>query len=195
MPRLKVSWRRRWNRGRCGFAHIASCPTTGTSCFGRSMTETWPPSCSNSPPSTCDVGSCTAGEWAMGTFTRAGTSRFRSRKKSISISLCVTWSATRCGQVWSSAPRHGSGPAFGDGPRGTPEQKQLLSAWPVPYPRGWCKLVNEPQTEAEVEAIRRCVARGQPYGGEDWVRRTAEQLGLESTLRAPHRPKKVAGKP
>ena len=73
---------------------------------------------------------------------------------------------------------------------GTPEQKQLLSDWPVAYPKGWCKLVNEPQTEAELEAIRRCVARGQPYGGEQWVRRTAEQLGLESTLRAPHRPRK-----
>ena len=79
---------------------------------------------------------------------------------------------------WSSLWRRSSG---------TPEQKQLLSAWPVAYPRGWCKLVNEPQTEAEVDAIRRCVARGQPYGGEDWVRRTAHELGLESTLRAPHR--------
>ena len=83
---------------------------------------------------------------------------------------------------WSSLWRRSSG---------TPEQKQLLSAWPVAYPKGWDKFVNEPQTEAEVDAIRRCVARGQPYGGEDWVRRTAEQLGLESTLRAPHRPRKI----
>ena len=74
---------------------------------------------------------------------------------------------------------------------GTPQEKQLLSDWPVARPRDWCELVNEPQTEAEVEAIRRCVGRGQPYGGEDWVRRTAEQLGLQSTLRAPHRPKKL----
>ena len=37
--------------------------------------------------------------------------------------------------------------------------------------------------------------RGQPYGGEDWVRRTADQLGLESTLRAPHRPRKVPANP
>lgn len=85
---------------------------------------------------------------------------------------------------WSSLWRRSSG---------TREQKQLLSAWPVAYPKGWCKLVNEPQTEAEVDAIRRSVARGQPYGGEDWVRRTAEALGLESTLRAPHRPRKVIG--
>jgi putative transposase len=87
---------------------------------------------------------------------------------------------------WSSLWRRSSG---------TPEEKQLLGTWPVLYPRGWRKLVNEPQTEAELDAIRRCVARGQPYGGEDWVRRTAEQLGLESTLRAPHRPKKAAENP
>jgi len=87
---------------------------------------------------------------------------------------------------WSSLWRRTSG---------TPEEKQLLGTWPVLYPRGWCKLVNEPQTEAELDAIRRCVARGQPYGGEKWVRRTAEQLGLESTLRAPHRPRKAAGNP
>ena len=35
MPRLKGCWSRRGSRGRCGFAPIASCPTTGTSCFGR----------------------------------------------------------------------------------------------------------------------------------------------------------------
>ena len=59
------------------------------------------------------------------------------------------------------------------------------------YPRNWCKLVNEPQAEAEVDAIRRCVSRGQPYGDQDWVRRTVKRLGLESTLRAPHRPRKT----
>lgn len=74
---------------------------------------------------------------------------------------------------------------------GTHEQKQLLSPWPVAYPRGWSKLVNEPQTEAELAAIRCCMSRGQPYGGPAWVRRTAERLGLESTLRAPHRPTRV----
>ena len=62
------------------------------------------------------------------------------------------------------------------------------------YPRGWRKLVNQPQTEAEVERTRRCAARGQPYGGTDWARRTAKRLGLESTLRLPHRPRKTAAK-
>jgi len=78
---------------------------------------------------------------------------------------------------------------------GTADQRALLSAWPVPYPQDWCAFVNAPQTDAEVDAIRRCVVRGQPYGGEQWVHQTATQLGLGSTLRAPHRPRKAARSP
>jgi putative transposase len=72
---------------------------------------------------------------------------------------------------------------------GNSDQCRLLSNWPVPLPKNWANLVNQPQTEAEVDAIRRAIARGQPYGDADWVKRTARRLGLESTLRAPHRPK------
>ena len=72
---------------------------------------------------------------------------------------------------------------------GTTEQRRMLSCWPVSRPRHWLMLVNEPQTEVELEAIRRSVRRGQPYGSADWIKQTAKQLGLESTLRAPHRPR------
>src|SRR3954471_24817610 len=48
-----------------------------------------------------------------------------------------------------------------------------LSAGPVPWPADWKRHVNRPQTEAELEALRRCVERGQPYGSEGWVERTA----------------------
>jgi putative transposase len=75
---------------------------------------------------------------------------------------------------------------------GTTEQQKILSGWPLPIPQAWRKLVNEPQTEAELRAIRGCVRRGRPYGDGDWVNRTARRLGLESTLRPPHRPKKKA---
>jgi hypothetical protein len=44
------------------------------------------------------------------------------------------------------------------------------------------KLTAQPRTEAELAATGRCVARGQPCGGEPRFRRTAEPLGLESTL-------------
>ena len=72
---------------------------------------------------------------------------------------------------------------------GTREQKGLLGEWPVSRPRNWTQLVNQPQTEAEVEAVRRALRRGQPFGDSDWVQKTAKRLGLESTLRAPHRPR------
>lgn len=66
----------------------------------------------------------------------------------------------------------------------------LLSEWPVPCPWHWLEWVNEPQTQAEVDALRRCVRRGQPFGSETWVRSAAKRLGLESTLQPRGRPKK-----
>jgi putative transposase len=75
--------------------------------------------------------------------------------------------------------------------RGGRKGASWLSDWPVPIPSDWPALVNEPQTEAELDAIRRSVHRGQPYGGDSWVRVTARDLGLESTLRARGRPRKT----
>jgi putative transposase len=65
----------------------------------------------------------------------------------------------------------------------------VLAAGPVALPAGWVKLVNAAQTAAELEALRRCVQRGQPYGDEAWAKRTAGRLGLASTLRRRGRPK------
>jgi len=75
---------------------------------------------------------------------------------------------------------------------GTSKDRAWLGAWPLAKPRDWAERVNRPQTAAELEAIRRSVARGQPYGDEPWVRQTAGQLGLESTLRPRGRPCKAA---
>ena len=44
--------------------------------------------------------------------------------------------------------------------------------------------------EAELEALRRCVSRGRPFGNPNWVADTARRLGLEPTLRHRGRPKK-----
>jgi putative transposase len=57
---------------------------------------------------------------------------------------------------------------------GTSEQRQLLSGWPVPCPRNWRQMANEPMNEAEVETICRCIARGQPYGDDAWIRGVAK---------------------
>ena len=66
----------------------------------------------------------------------------------------------------------------------------VLSDWPVPRPRLWVSQLQAPQTEAELAAVRRSVARGCPYGSEDWTKRTAERLELEITLRPRGRPRK-----
>jgi putative transposase len=68
----------------------------------------------------------------------------------------------------------------------------LLDEWPVERPRGWCRAVNRPQDEQELEWLRQCVQRGRPYGDAAWIRRTAIRLGLESSLRPVGRPKKAA---
>jgi hypothetical protein len=57
-------------------------------------------------------------------------------------------------------------------------------------PTDWLQLVNQPQTEAEVAALRCCVNRGRPFGDPNWVTDTAKRLGLESTIRPRGRPKK-----
>ena len=60
-------------------------------------------------------------------------------------------------------------------------------------PRGvdWAARVNLPMGEVELAAMRHCVARGRPYGSDAWTSRTAEVLGLESSIRPRGRPRKA----
>ena len=58
--------------------------------------------------------------------------------------------------------------------------------------RSWASFVNRPETEEELEALRRSVARGSPYGEADWQKRTAVRLKLESSLRRAWGPKKAS---
>ena len=69
-----------------------------------------------------------------------------------------------------------------------------LAEWPVPPPRDWLELVNQPQTDGELQSLRRAVLRGSPYGDRDWQKRTAKELSLESTLRPLGRPRKTASR-
>ncbi len=78
--------------------------------------------------------------------------------------------------------------------QGTAAQRGVLSRWPLSMPRDWVTLVNAPQTEAELSALRRSVVRGQPYGSKDWIQRVASLLGLESTLRSRGRPRNSPGR-
>ena len=65
-----------------------------------------------------------------------------------------------------------------------------LHEWPILRPPDWVNLVNQPQTEAELEAIRKAVQKGRPLGNEDWQNEIAAQLGLGSTLHPRGRPRK-----
>ena len=72
-----------------------------------------------------------------------------------------------------------------------PEEQALqaiLDDGPVPRPRNWQAMVNRPQNAAEVEALRRSVIKGKPFGTTPWSERTAERLGI--TLRGRGRPKR-----
>jgi putative transposase len=68
----------------------------------------------------------------------------------------------------------------------------LLSTPPVRLPSDSEEYVDASQTAAEVEAIRVCVNRQRPYGGESWVCETAPTLDLEFALRPRGRPKKTS---
>jgi putative transposase len=70
--------------------------------------------------------------------------------------------------------------------------RRLLCTWPLPRPRDWLPRVNRAETQRELEGLRRSLQRGQPFGGEAWCEQIIRQLGLESTMRSPGRPKKLA---
>ena len=98
-------------------------------------------------------------------------------RNALRVNLCQRAEDWRWGSLWRRV-------------HGTPEQRALLSDWPVPRPRQWVEHVNRPQTDAEVNAIRLSVVRGQPLGSPTWVQQAAKVLGLESTLRPRGRPRK-----
>ena len=70
------------------------------------------------------------------------------------------------------------------------DRESVLSSWPVETPKDWIDWVNGPQTAAELEALRKSVSRGAPYGSEDWRIRIANMLHLEFTLHPRGRPRK-----
>ena len=57
-------------------------------------------------------------------------------------------------------------------------------------PCNWTARVNMPLTAKELDRVRISIERGRPYGGDEWVRRTVKNLGLEQTVRPEGRPPK-----
>jgi putative transposase len=68
------------------------------------------------------------------------------------------------------------------------EEKAILTTCPVELPNDWVERVNRADNEKELEALRRSVHRGRPYGTPQWQRRIAKRLGLESAYRPAGRP-------
>lgn len=80
--------------------------------------------------------------------------------------------------LWSSLPRR------------TQPGDRMLTPGPVPLPRNWTAWVQRAESPAELEALRRSVVRGAPYGSDRWQKQTALRLGLGATLRPRGRPRK-----
>ncbi len=53
---------------------------------------------------------------------------------------------------------------------------KLLSPWPIVRLPNWTQRVNKPLSNEELDAVRRCVHRGQPFGDESWIESIARRL-------------------
>ena len=72
---------------------------------------------------------------------------------------------------------------------GRAEEMPRLTRWPTGVPPRWVRTVNAALSRVELEAVRRCVNRGRPFGGDRWVKRMTGELGLESSFRSRGRPR------
>ena len=73
------------------------------------------------------------------------------------------------------------------------ERPSYLVPGPARRPKEWLPWVNRAITTGELEALRRSVNRGTPFGSDIWIAKTAEQMDLQSTLRPRGRPRKERG--
>ncbi len=48
--------------------------------------------------------------------------------------------------------------------------------WPIARLPNWTQRVNKPLSDEELDAVRRCVDRGQPFGDESWIESIARRL-------------------
>ena len=72
---------------------------------------------------------------------------------------------------------------------GSEKQKKILSEWPVERPKDYLKFLNEPQSDKEVDIIRRSINKSIPFGSDHWATKTVKRFGIEQVLRRVGRPK------
>ncbi len=73
------------------------------------------------------------------------------------------------------------------------DEKELPLDGPLDRPKDWVAWVNRPQEEAELDVLRSSVNRERPFGDEAWVRMTAQDLHLESSLKPTGRRAEING--
>lgn len=64
---------------------------------------------------------------------------------------------------------------------------------PIERPADWLEWVNEDERQEQIEAVRRSVTKGQPFGSPGWVEQMVAQWNLGITLRGRGRPRKAVG--
>jgi putative transposase len=64
-----------------------------------------------------------------------------------------------------------------------------LGRWPILRPQNWIEIVNGPEGELELIALRKTIRRNQPIGDPVWQKAVAPFIGL--SMRPVGRPKKV----
>jgi putative transposase len=63
-----------------------------------------------------------------------------------------------------------------------------LHRWPILRPSNWIEIVNQPENQAEIDALRKTIQRNQPIGDPEWQRAVAPYAGL--SMKPIGRPKK-----
>lgn len=66
-----------------------------------------------------------------------------------------------------------------------------LSDWPIVQPPDWTTQVNQRGSNDDIDVVRRCIKKTVPLGDSDWIRRTADPLGLIKGFREAGRPRKI----
>ena len=74
-----------------------------------------------------------------------------------------------------------------------PLTRPTVSPWPIDVPADWVQTwLNRPQTDAELDEVRRHTRTGRPFGSSDWGRKVAAAAGYAYDARPRGRPPKVA---
>lgn len=73
---------------------------------------------------------------------------------------------------------------------GTAEQKKLLAKMPADLPVDYLRWVNTSEKVDDIKMIRTSVNKSMPYGRMKWVDKMVLKYHLESSLKAPGRPRK-----